>query len=250
MDRRWAVVSGGGTGIGRAVARTLAADGTGVVILGRREEVLRRAADELNSGAGTGPVHPVVADLRDPAGVERAAGHIARLAPAVDVLVNNAGCNVAPSPHTDLAGVRADWEANLSGNILPVVLLTQALLDRLRRPGGRVVTITSVAAFRGPASYGGAKAALHVWSAELAAALAPERITVNAIAPGYVEDTEFYGERMNPEFHRGRAAQARTGRATTPQEIAGLVRYLAGAEAGQITGQVLHVNGGALLGRQ
>ena len=69
------------------------------------------------------------------------------------------------------------------------MLLTHALLPRIRRPGGRIVTIGSIAAFRGPATYGGAKAALHPWSAELSVALAPEGISVNVVAPGFVADT-------------------------------------------------------------
>jgi 3-oxoacyl-[acyl-carrier protein] reductase len=111
------------------------------------------------------------------------------------------------------------------------------------------VTVTSVAAFRGPATDGGSKAALHPWSAELATALAPEGVTVNVVAPGYIPDTEFYGARMSPEFDAGRAAQAPMGRGGTPAEVAAAVRYLASAEAGFVTGQILQINGGALFGR-
>jgi 3-oxoacyl-[acyl-carrier protein] reductase len=167
----------------------------------------------------------------------------------VDVVVNDAGGNFAPFPAQDLEGIRADWLANVEGNVLPAVLLTHALLPLLRRPGGRIVTIGSIAAFRGPATYGGAKAALHPWSAELATALAPEGIAVNVVAPGYVTETEFYGERMGPELHADRSARAPARRGAEPEEIAALVAYLASASAGFVTGQIVQANGGALLGR-
>lgn len=245
--RRIAVVSGGGTGIGYAVAESLA-DDSDVVILGRRESVLASAAEGINAKHESERVRWVSADLRDPAAVAAAAEDIRRDGRDIDILVNNAGGNFAPRPAPELAGLRDQYLENFEGNVLPAVLLTQALLPSLRRPGGRVITVTSIAAMRGNASYGAAKAALHPWAAELAMKLAPEGITVNTVAPGYVGDTEFYRERMSPQFHADRSRQAPVGRGGTPADIAGLVRYLADAEAGFITGQLLHINGGAWLG--
>jgi 3-oxoacyl-[acyl-carrier protein] reductase len=247
--RRVAVVSGGGTGIGRAVAQALAADGDEVFVIGRRREVIEDAAKAINDALGAERVHPLVADLREPAAVAEAAEQIGSADSTVDVVVNNAGGNFAAHPKADLEGVRDDWRTNFEGNVLPAVLLTHALLPRLRRPGGRIVTIGSIAAFRGPATYGGAKAALHPWSAELAVALAPEGISVNVVAPGFVAGTEFYGDRMGPELREDRSRRAPAGRMGEPEEIAALVRYLAGADSGFVTGQILQANGGALLGR-
>jgi 3-oxoacyl-[acyl-carrier protein] reductase len=247
--RRTAVVSGGGTGIGRAIAHALAADGAEVFVLGRRRAVLDEAARTINTELGADRVRALCADLRQPEWAGEAARQIANGARAVDVLVNNAGGNFAAHPQNGLEGVRDDWRTNFEGNVLPAVLLTHALLPKLRRPGGRIVTIGSIAAFRGPATYGGSKAALHPWSAELAVALAPEGITVNVVAPGYVTETEFYGDRAGPELHEDRCRRAPAGRGADPGEIAALVRYLAGPEAGFVTGQILQANGGALLGR-
>ncbi|MET7289786.1 SDR family oxidoreductase [Streptomyces sp. NPDC005573] len=244
-----AVVSGAATGIGRAVAAALAAGGADVVMIGRRADRLAAAAAELNEAVGAARARPVTADLTVPEDVERAAKDITSTGRTVDVLVNNAGGNFAPAAAGDLSGVRHDWLLNLGGNVLPTVLLTHALLPALSRPGGRVVTIGSVAALRGSGSYGAAKAALHPWSTELAVRLAPEGITVNVVAPGYIQDTEFYGERMSQEFHAGRSRQAPAGRGGTVGEVAATVAHLAGPDAGFITGQIIQINGGAVTGR-
>ena len=79
--------------------------------------------------------------------------------------------------------------------------------------------------------------------------LGPEGVTVNVVAPGYVADTEFFGERMSPEFHESRVRQTLVGRGGVPDDIAATVTYLASSEAGYVTGQIIHVNGGSALGR-
>ncbi|MEU1850927.1 SDR family oxidoreductase [Streptomyces sp. NPDC019990] len=246
---KFAVVSGGATGIGKAVAEALVAEGTEVLLLGRRAGALTSAVGELNERAGARLARALTADLSEPEDVARVAGDIAATGRTVDVLVNNAGGNLAPRPSRDLEEIRRDWLANVTGNVLPVVLLTHALLPVLSRPGGRIITVGSVAALRGSGSYGGAKAALHPWSTELALKLAPEEITVNVVAPGYIGGTEFYRERMSPEFHADRSRQAPLGRGGTVEEVAAAVLYLAGPGGGFTTGQVLQVNGGAVTGR-
>lgn len=251
---RLAVVSGGGTGIGRAIAADLAASGHRVVILGRRAGVLEQAVREIEEGAGPGTVVPLPGDLTDPAAVEEVAGRIVELGP-VDVLVNNAGSVVTPPADGTLAALAEAWRRDLDANLLTAVLLTTALQDRLSRPGGRVVMISSAAAQRGGAgphsagAYAAAKAALHGWAFGLARQLGPDGITVNVLAPGYVQDTGIFGDDWSEEFHARKVADTLVGRAGTPEDVAQAVAYLTSPAAGYLTGQVIGLNGGAVLGR-
>jgi 3-oxoacyl-[acyl-carrier protein] reductase len=244
-SRPQAVISGGGTGIGLASASRLARDGFDLVLLGRRGAVLQEAADRIRTQAPDARVQTIVADLQDPDAVERAAGEIVG---TVDVLLNNAGGNVLDRGE-GLAGIAANYEANMRLNVLTAVLLTEALLPRIVRPGGRIISISSIAALRGANGYGAAKAAIHGWMMGLAAELAAEGVTVNAVAPGYVPDTGFWDGRRTPDIVASRLAQVPMNRAGTPDEVAGAVSYLAGPEGGWTTGQIIQVNGGALFGR-
>jgi 3-oxoacyl-[acyl-carrier protein] reductase len=235
---RHVVISGGGTGIGRATARAFAREGARITLLGRRADVLAEAAEEL--GART---HPV--DLTDPEAVREL---LAGWSEPVDVLVNNAG-GVARGEVRDLAELAEQWLADYRTNVLTAVLLTEGLRDRLR-PGGRVILLSSIAALRGGGgSYSAAKAALHGWAFDLAAELGPEGITVNVVAPGYTADTEFFGGAMTDERHRRLVDATLVKRAGRPEDIAETIRFLASEQAGYITGQIVQANGGALLGR-
>jgi len=244
-SRPQAVISGGGSGIGLASALRLARDGFDLALIGRREAVLQEAADRIRTQTPDARVQTIVADLQDPDAVEQAAGEIVG---DVDVLLNNAGGNVLDRGE-GLAGIAANYEANLRLNVLTAVLLTEALLPRITRPGGRIISISSIAALRGANGYGAAKAAIHGWMLGLAAEVAHDGVTVNAVAPGYVPDTAFWDGRRTPDIVSSRLAQVPMNRAGTPDEVAGAVSYLAGPEGGWTTGQIIQVNGGALFGR-
>lgn len=247
MSGRRVVVSGGGTGIGLATAEAFAADGDRVVLLGRREDILRKAAEGLDERHGDGTASWYAADLADPEQVGAARKFIAADDTPVDVLVANAGGNVAPSHDGSLASVADSYRRNFDANVLTAVLLTEALLPHLRRPGGRIVQLSSIASLRG-GSYGGSRAG-STRTYDLAQRLGSEGITVNAVAPGFVGDTEFFGDRATPEFVASRVAQSLTGQPGHPSEIAAAIRYVASPEAAYLTGQLLHINGGAALGR-
>ncbi|AYF75795.1 SDR family oxidoreductase [Nocardia yunnanensis] len=246
MTRR-AVVTGGGTGIGKAVAHRLAAEGAAVTIIGRRLSPLEATAKEINDGLGADRVSIATADLTDPEQVQAVAARIAADGP-VDVLVNNAGGNPAATP-ADLGALADAYTDTFRLNVVTAVLITEALLPHLTSPGGRIVSVSSIAALRGAGPYGAAKAALHGWSMGLAQQLAPQGITVNVVAPGFVPATEFWAQRLTPELEADRIAQIPLGHAGTPEEVAAGIAYLAGPEAGWTTGQILQINGGTVLGR-
>jgi 3-oxoacyl-[acyl-carrier protein] reductase len=250
---RVVLVSGGGTGMGRAIARAFLSDGDRVVILGRRENVLTATAEELNAehAEATGSVSWQQADLAQPAEVERAVGAILRdNGGTVDVVVNMAGGVDRNRNDDTLAEVAAQFERDFRANVLTAVLLTHAVMPHLRRPGGRIINCSSIAAFHGGGgSYGAAKAALHAWTYTLATNLGPEGITANVIAPGFVEETEFFGATMTDARRQRLIGQTLVGRAGRPDDIAATVHFLASADAAFITGQIVQVNGGALFGR-
>jgi 3-oxoacyl-[acyl-carrier protein] reductase len=238
---REVVVTGGGTGIGYAVAAAFASAGDRVTITGRREHVLKEAASRL--GADFLPF-----DAASPAAVKVAAS---RLPERIDVLVNNAGgnTNLDRRQSDDLLDVAEGWLANLNANLLSAVLVTTALLPRFAK-GGRIITIGSIAARgTGSGSYGAAKAAVEAWTADLAAQLGPRGVTANVVSPGLVVDTEFFRGRLTEEGIRARVENTRNGRPGTPSDVADSVVFLASPGARHLTGQVLHVNGGAYLGR-
>lgn len=234
------LVTGGGTGIGRAIAASFAADGAEVHITGRREDVIKEAA------AAIGAV-PHVCDHTDPASLA-ALGE--ELPEHVDVLVNNAGGNVDSSgaDGEGLAGVAAAWRAQFDANLMTAVLTTELVSPRLRE-GGAVVHIGSIAADKGAGDYGAAKAAVGSWNIGLARELGPRGITANVVAPGYIGETEFFGDRMTAERHGTLVGLTFVGRPGVPDDIAATVRFLASAGARYLTGQVVNVNGGAWITR-
>ena len=243
------VVTGGGTGIGFEIARTFAMSGAAVTITGRRADVLADAAGRIGARAA-------VFDASDPKAVAAA---LADLPDRVDVLVNNAGGNTDlsgdnstsdtdPTTADGLATLARQWQANIDANVLSAVLVTAALAPRLA-DDARVINFSSIAARNGADSYGAAKAAVEAWTASLAGDLGGRGITVNVVSPGLVLDTEFFRGRMTPDGIERRVAATRNGRPGRPTDIAATVEFLASPGAGHITGQIVHVNGGAYLGR-
>ncbi|MBB0230807.1 SDR family NAD(P)-dependent oxidoreductase [Streptomyces calidiresistens] len=245
------MITGGGTGIGLATARAFAASGDRTLLVGRRSEVIERAAAGID-GAGA-----FAADLTEPAGAAALADAVRERWGGVDVVIHSAGGNgllePAPGPGTDrLTGIARDWELNFRLNTLTAVLTTEALLeaDLLRRDGGRVLFLGSIAAYRGSGSgsYGAAKAALHPYAHDLARRLGPSGTTVNVVAPGLITDTEFFGDTMTEERLRARVAETLNGRAGTPEDVAATLHWLASPGAGHVTSQIIQVNGGAERG--
>jgi 3-oxoacyl-[acyl-carrier protein] reductase len=235
-------VTGGGTGIGRSTAGMLAGEGYDVIIVGRRPDVLDEAVKWIGPQATA-----VTADVSDPAQISAVVEAVGGR--PVDVLVNNAGAFV-PGADSTLDEVAQHWRANLDSNVLTAVLMTTALLPSLRRPGGRIILTSSIAAQRGGGGpYSAAKAALHGYALDLAVEWGQEGITANVISPGYIVDSEFFAGRMTPEGHQKRVDATLVKHPGEPQDIAEAVRWLTGPGGGYVTGQIINVNGGSVLGR-
>ena len=237
------VVSGGGTGMGAAVARRLAAEGRHVTVVGRRRDPLAATAGRDGD--------LVVADLATVEGPALVADHLAQAQRRCVGVVAAAGGLTPGGEGPDLKAVREGWQAAFESNVLTAVLLVEALRDHLAEAGGRVVLVSSVAALRGSGAgpYGAMKAALHAWMFDLARQLGRSGGTANVVAPGFVPDTEFWSGRLTDEIRADRVSQTLVGRAGRPDEVASLIAWLLGPDGGWVTGQVLSPNGGAVLGR-
>lgn len=245
---RTVLVTGGSNGIGRTVAARFAAVGEQVIITGRNPDRLKQAAADLD-------VRGLVCDGSDPAQVAALAGEVG---PRVDVIVNNAGGNTdfvppgdqppASSLESELTALAASWQANLDANLLSAVLTTQAVAD-LIPDGGSVVSIGSIGAERGAGSYGAAKAALAAWNLTVSAELGPRGVTANVVSAGYIGGTGFFAGRLTAERRDTLIAATHDRRPGRTEDIADTVFFLASPGARHITGQTIHVNGGAYLTR-
>jgi len=231
------IVTGGGTGIGRAIAARFAAEGDAVLITGRRADPLRVTTHKLGNRARF-----AVCDGADPIAVD---GLRTELPDTVDVLVNNAGGNTDfdRSHPADLKALAASWRANLEANLISAVLMTELVRNRLT-DAAAVISIGSIAANKGAGAYGAAKAGLASWNIGLARALGSRGVTANVVSPGFIADTEFFRDKLTSERRDALIAATNTKRPGTPDDIAVTVWFLASPAARQITGQVLAVNGG------
>lgn len=249
---RHALVTGGGQGIGAAVARALVARGLNVTVLGRRLDVVQALAD-----SDPAHLHAVRADVADPAQVAAAvADAVARFGP-VDVLVNNAGqAQTAPFLKMDLAL----WNQMLSVNLTGTLVCTQAVLPGMVARGwGRVVNVASTAGQVGYAyvsAYCAAKHGVVGLTKSLALEMAKKGVTVNAVCPGYTE-TDIVRESIERVVAKtGRSAEeARAefvksnpqGRLVQPEQVADAVAWLCGDGASAVTGQQISVAGGEVM---
>jgi 3-oxoacyl-[acyl-carrier protein] reductase len=236
---RTVLVTGGTSGIGRAIAQTFAADRAEVVVTGRHAGRVDQAARELG-------VRGVVCDATDPDRVRDLADGLG----ALDVLVNAAGGRpgAIPADLPALEALAAEWQDSLASNLLSAVMTIASVRDKLTR-GGSVISIGSIGAERRGGSYGAAKAALAAWNACLSADLAPNGVTCNVISAGYTEGTNFFGGELTHDRRSALVAETHDKRAGTVGDIAQTACFLASPGARHITGQTIHVNGGAFTTR-
>lgn len=243
-----AVVTGGNSGIGKAIARALSKNGAPVAIVGRNQDRLREVAAELG---GSSTWH--CADVSDRRQVAAAVSGIIERHSRIDVLVNCAGLlnSVTTGDPLDLAEMV--WDEVLDINLKGSFLMACACSPYLPRPGGRIINISSIGAQTGGSGPGGlayaaAKAGVVGLTFSLARELSPQGITANVISPGYIANTNLFGGDLPEERMSATVSQIPAGRVGQPEDVAAAVLYLASPEASYVTGQILNVNGGWLFG--
>lgn len=245
-EKRVIVVTGASRGIGRGIAVALAEPGCTVVI---NYSTSPDAAQETAAAVAAkgGAPHLRRFDVSDPEAIKEAFKEVAKAHNRVDVLVNNAGV----ARDNLLALMKAgEWDTVLNTNLKGAFLCSQAVVKMMmRQKYGRIINITSVVGVIGNAgqcNYAAAKAGIIGLTRSMARELISRNITVNAVAPGFIETdmTHKLPEKVKQEL----LSQIPAGRYGTPEEVAAAVKFLVSDQAGYITGQVIHVNGGMFMG--
>jgi 3-oxoacyl-[acyl-carrier protein] reductase len=244
LDGRTALVTGASQGIGEAIALRLAEQGARVVLAARNEEKLEDLAARI--GAAGGSACTLVLDVSQPETLGERLKTLPEDFAGVDVLVNNAGItadNLLARMSLD------DWERVLRTNLTGAYALTRELLrGMMKRRWGRIINITSVVGLMGnagQANYAAAKAGLIGLTKSLARELGSRSITVNAVAPGYIETA--MTERLPAAAREELAGAIALKRLGTVDDVAAATLYLASEEAGYVTGHVLNVSGGLYI---
>ena len=240
-----ALVTGASQGIGRAIATELAKRGAAVALAARNEEKLNAVRDEIVSAGGQAAVFKL--DVANEDEIKATVKSAIEKLGKVDILVNNAGI----TRDTLLLRLkRADWNAVLDTNLTSAYLTTQAVLSSMmKQRWGRIINITSIngqIGQTGQANYAASKAGLIGLTLSVAREVASRNITVNAVSPGYIETS--MTEELTPELKEAMLKLVPLGRVGKDTDVANAVAFLASDDAAYITGHVLNVNGGLLMG--
>ena len=245
LSGRIALVTGASQGIGRACALELARRGTHVALAARNQDKLAEVAAEITAAGGTAKAFTL--DVSSEESIKAGAKAVLADLGKVDILVNNAGIT------RDILSMRmkrTDWDDVLTINLTGAFLLTQALMMQMvKNRWGRIINITSVVGETGQAgqaNYAASKAGLIGLTKSLARELASRTITVNAVAPGYIETA--MTAILTDDQKNAMTQHIPLGRAGTDLDIAHAVAFLASEEASYITGHTLNVNGGMYMG--
>ncbi len=242
---RIALVTGASQGIGRACALELARHGATVALAARNEAKLAEAVAEIEAAGGRAAAFAL--DLASEDSIKAVAASVLARFGKVEILVNNAGVT---RDGLMLRMKRADWDGVLATNLTGAFLLTQALLGpMLKNRWGRIINLSSVVGRTGQAgqvNYAASKAGLIGFTRSMAREVASRGVTVNAVAPGYI-DTPMTAV-LDEKQRAAMLAVIPLGRAGTDLEVAHAVAFLASEAAGYITGHVLDVNGGMFMG--
>jgi NAD(P)-dependent dehydrogenase (short-subunit alcohol dehydrogenase family) len=248
------IVTGGGKGIGKGIAKVLAAEGATVVVAGRSEDLLRRTAADIVAKGGQAAARRL--DITDRPGVAAFVQEVRQQFGRIDVLVNNAG--LMPMPGNLATFDDQLWDDLFAVNATGTYNMTKAVLPAmLEKKSGRIINISSVSAkLTWPAfvAYGAAKAALHAFTTALAKEVASDGITVNCVLPGFTRTEEMeriwgtiahnVGQTMDELVNPILESKVPIKRWLQPEEIGYMVSFLASSRATGITGQMFVVDGG------
>src|SRR5580692_396215 len=245
LTGRIAFVTGASQGIGRACALKLATAGAAVAAAARNQDKLNELVGEITASGGKAAAFAL--DVSDEeqvkSAIKAAIAHFSK----IDILVNNAGIT---RDQLIMRMKRADWDLVLNTNLTSAYLCIQNVIpSMLKQRSGRVINITSIfgeMGQAGQANYSASKAGLIGLTMAIAREVASRNITCNAVAPGFIETAMTSG--FTDEFRQNALKMVPLGRVGTPEDVANAVAFLASEEASYVTGHVLNVNGGMLMG--
>jgi 3-oxoacyl-[acyl-carrier protein] reductase len=245
LSGRVALITGASQGIGRACALRLAASGATVAVAARNQEKLAELVQQVNASGGKASAFPV--DVADEEQVKTAFKAALGQLGKIDILVNNAGIT---RDQLVMRMKRADWDSVLNTNLTSAYLCIQQVIgSMLKQRWGRIINITSVfgqTGQAGQANYAASKAGLIGLTMAIAREVGSRNITCNAVAPGFIETAMTSG--FSEDFRQTALKAVPLGRVGTPEDVASAVAFLASEEASYITGHVLNINGGMLMG--
>jgi len=245
LSGRVALVTGASQGIGRTCALKLAVRGATVAVAARNQEKLNELVQEVTAAGGIAAAYAL--DVGDEEQVKATVKAVIAQFGKIDILVNNAGIT---RDQLVMRMKRADWDAVLQTNLTSAYLCIQAVIpSMLKQRWGRIINIASVfgqMGQAGQANYAASKAGLIGLTMAIAREVGSRNITCNAVAPGFIETA--MTAVLSGEFKQAAVKQIPLGRVGSPEDVAGAVAFLTSDDASYITGHVLSVNGGMLMG--
>jgi 3-oxoacyl-[acyl-carrier protein] reductase len=245
LSGRVALVTGASQGIGRACALRLAQPGATLALVARSQDKLQQLVSEIEAAGGKAAAFAL--DVGDEEQIKSTFKAVVSQFGKIDILVNNAGIT---RDQLVMRMKRADWDSVLNTNLTSAYLCTQqAIGSMLKQRWGRIINITSIfgqMGQAGQANYAASKAGLIGLTMAIAREVGSRNITCNAVAPGFIETAMTSG--LGDAFKQNAVKMIPLGRVGSPEDVANAVAFLASEEASYITGHVLNVNGGMLMG--